>query len=80
VNATRRHFIKLSAGAGIALGLSKIDKYIAEKSVNLCVSSFWRDRIHRPYQVRYALSRDHKVRRSIEERRIPANCQTKSSS
>jgi 2'-hydroxyisoflavone reductase len=63
VNATRRHFIKLSAGAGIALGFGvRSTSIFAEKSVNpLRILILGGAGFTGPYQVRYALSRGHKV-------------------
>jgi 2'-hydroxyisoflavone reductase len=63
VNATRRHFIKLSAGAGIALGFGvRSTSIFAEKSVNpLRILILGGTGFTGPYQVRYALSRGHKV-------------------
>jgi 2'-hydroxyisoflavone reductase len=63
VNATRRHFIQLSAGAGIALGFGvRSTSIFAEKSVNpLRILILGGTGFTGPYQVHYALSRGHKV-------------------
>ena len=63
VNPTRRHFIKLSVGAGSAVGLGiGSTKLIAEKSVKpLRILILGGTGFTGPYQVRYALSRSHKV-------------------
>jgi len=63
VNPTRRHFIKLSVGAGSAVGLGVgSTKLIAEKSVKpLRILILGGTGFTGPYQVRYALSRSHKV-------------------
>src|SRR5438094_10191809 len=63
MNATRRHFIKLSAGAGVALGFGvRSTGLFAEKSVKpLRILILGGTGFIGPYQVRYALSRRHKV-------------------
>jgi 2'-hydroxyisoflavone reductase len=63
MNATRRHFIKLSAGAGVALGFGvRSTSLFAEKSVKpLRILILGGTGFTGPYQVRYALSRGHKV-------------------
>jgi 2'-hydroxyisoflavone reductase len=63
MNATRRHFIKLSAGAGVALGFEvRSTSIFAEKSVKpLRILILGGTGFTGPYQVRYALSRGHKV-------------------
>ncbi|HEY2626162.1 MAG TPA: NAD-dependent epimerase/dehydratase family protein [Candidatus Udaeobacter sp.] len=63
MNATRRHFIKLSAGAGVALGLGvRSTSLFAEKSVkSLRILILGGTGFTGPYQVRYALRRGHKV-------------------
>src|SRR5437588_12695470 len=63
MNATRRHFIKLSAGAGVALGFGvRSTDLFAEKSVKpLRILILGGTGFTGPYQVRYALSRGHKV-------------------
>ena len=62
MNATRRHFIKLSAGAGVALGFGvRSTSLFAEKSVKpLRILILGGTGFTGPYQVRYALSRGHK--------------------
>src|SRR5438876_1114334 len=63
MNATRRHFIKLSAGAGVALGFGvRSTGLFAEKSMKpLRILILGGTGFIGPYQVRYALSRGHKV-------------------
>src|SRR5438874_8981634 len=63
MNPTRRHFIKLSAGAGVALGFGvRSTSLFAEKSVkSLRILILGGTGFTGPYQVRYALSRGHKV-------------------
>src|SRR5437660_12483724 len=63
MNATRRHFIKLSAGAGVMLGFGvRSTGLFAEKSVKpLRILILGGPGFIGPYQVRYALSRGHKV-------------------
>src|SRR5438094_1050887 len=63
MNATRRHFIKLSAGAGVALGFGvRSTGLFAEKAVTaLRILILGGTGFIGPYQVRYALSRGHKV-------------------
>jgi 2'-hydroxyisoflavone reductase len=63
MNATRRHFIKFSAGAGVALGFGvRSTSLFAEKSVKpLRILILGGTGFTGPYQVRYALSRGHKV-------------------
>jgi 2'-hydroxyisoflavone reductase len=63
MRATRREFIKLSAGAGVALGFGvRSTSLFAEKSVNpLRILILGGTGFIGPYQVRYALSRGHKV-------------------
>ncbi len=63
MNVTRRHFIKLSAGAGVALGFGvRSTSLFAEKSVKpLRILILGGTGFTGPYQVRYALSRGHKV-------------------
>ena len=63
MNPTRRHFIKLSAGAGVALGFGvRSTGLFAEKSVKpLRILILGGTGFTGPYQVRYALSRGHKV-------------------
>ncbi len=60
---TRRHFIKLSAGAGAGLGFGlRSTSLFAEKSVKpLRILILGGTGFTGPYQVRYALSRGHKV-------------------
>src|SRR6266700_7021258 len=60
---TRRHFIKLSAGAGAGLGFGlRSTSLFAEKSVKpLRILILDGTGFTGPYQVRYALSRGHKV-------------------
>ena len=60
---TRRHFIKLSAGAGAGLGFGlRSTSVSAEKSVKpLRILILGGTGFTGPYQVRYALSRGHKV-------------------
>src|SRR5438874_404530 len=60
---TRRHFIKLSAGAGAGLGFGlRSTNVSAEKSVKpLRILILGGTGFTGPYQVRYALSRGHKV-------------------
>jgi len=60
---TRRHFIKLSAGAGAGLGFGlRSTSASAEKSVKpLRILILGGTGFTGPYQVRYALSRGHKV-------------------
>jgi 2'-hydroxyisoflavone reductase len=63
MNPTRRHFIKLSAGVGVALGFGvRSTSLWAEKSVKpLRILILGGTGFTGPYQVRYALSRGHKV-------------------
>src|SRR5713101_2155602 len=63
MNSTRRRFIKLSAAAGGAFGLGiRSTKLLAEKSVKpLRILILGGTGFTGPYQVRYALSREHKV-------------------
>src|SRR5713101_3805041 len=63
MNSTRRRFIKLSAAAGGAFGLGiRSTKLLAEKSVKpLRMLILGGTGFTGPYQVRYALSRGHKV-------------------
>lgn len=63
MRATRREFIKLSAGAGVALGFGvRSTSLFAEKSVKpLRILILGGTGFTGPYQVRYALSRGHKV-------------------
>jgi 2'-hydroxyisoflavone reductase len=63
MNATRRNFIKLSVGAGVALGFEvRSTSLLAEKSVKpLRILILGGTGFTGPYQVRYALSRGHKV-------------------
>ncbi len=63
MNPTRRHFIKLSAGAGVALGFGvRSTSLFAEKSVKpLRILILGGTGFTGPYQVRYALNRGHKV-------------------
>src|SRR5690242_9960064 len=63
MNATRRHFIKLSAGAGVALGFGvRSTSVFAEKTVKpMRILILGGTGFTGPYQVRYALSRGHKV-------------------
>src|SRR6266581_9309955 len=63
MNATRRHFIKLSAAAGVALGFGlRSTSLLAEKSVKpLHILILGGTGFIGPYQVHYALSRGHKV-------------------
>src|SRR5260370_19512169 len=63
MNPTRRHFIKLAAGAGVALGFGvRSTSLFAEKSVKpLRILILGGTGFTGPYQVRYALSRGHKV-------------------
>src|SRR5437588_5902223 len=63
MNPTRRHFIKLSAGAGIGFGFGvRSTSLFAEKSVKpLRILILGGTGFTGPYQVRYALSRGHKV-------------------
>src|SRR6266446_4505752 len=63
MNPTRRHFTKLSAGAGVALGFGvKSTSLLTEKSVKpLRILILGGTGFTGPYQVRYALSRGHKV-------------------
>src|SRR5438552_4678635 len=63
MNATRRHFIKLSAGAGVALGFGvRSTGLFAEKSVKpLRILILGGTGFIGPYEVRYAVSRGHKV-------------------
>src|SRR5437588_11852881 len=63
MNPTRRHFIKLSAGAGIGFGFGvRSTSLFAEKSVKpLRILILGGTGFTEPYQVRYALSRSHKV-------------------
>src|SRR6266581_2752825 len=60
---TRRHFIKLSAGAGAGLGFGvRSTSLFAEKSVKpLRILILGGTGFTGPYQVRYALGRGHKV-------------------
>src|SRR6266576_4070274 len=60
---TRRHFIKLSAGAGAGLGFGlRSTSLFAEKSVKpLRILILGGTGFTGPYQVRYALSRGHKI-------------------
>src|SRR5713101_3362642 len=63
MNSTRRRFIKLSAAAGGAFGLGiRSTTLFAEKSVKpLRILILGGTGFTGPYQVRYALSRGHKV-------------------
>src|SRR5438067_451678 len=63
MNATRRHFIKLSAGAGVALGFGvRWTDLFAKKSMKpLRILILGGTGFSGPNQVRYALSRGHKV-------------------
>src|SRR5436190_18778189 len=63
MSATRRHFIKLSAGAGVALGFGvRSTGLFAKKSMRpLRILILVGTGFIGPYQVRYALSRGHKV-------------------
>ncbi len=63
MNPTRRHFIKLSAGVGVALGFGvRSTSLLAEKSVKpLRILILGGTGFTGPYQVRYALGRGHKV-------------------
>src|SRR5256885_4570283 len=63
MNPTRRHFIKLSAGAGIGFGFGvRSTSLFAEKTVKpLRILILGGTGFTGPYQVRYALSRGHKV-------------------
>src|SRR5437016_4094928 len=63
MNPTRRHFIKLSAGMGVVLGFGvRSTSLLAEKSVKpLRILILGGTGFTGPYQVRYALSRGHKV-------------------
>jgi 2'-hydroxyisoflavone reductase len=63
MNPTRRHFIKLSAGVGVVLGFGvRSTSLLAEKSVKpLRILILGGTGFTGPYQVRYALSRGHKV-------------------
>src|SRR5216110_2363876 len=63
MNATRRHFIKLSAGAGVALGFGvRSTGLFAKKSTkSLRILILSGTGFIGPNQVRYALSRGHKV-------------------
>src|SRR5438045_7496289 len=63
MNPTRRHFIKLSAGMGVALGFGvRSTSLFAEKSVKpLRILILGGTGFTGPYQVRYALSRGHKI-------------------
>src|SRR2546423_2479390 len=63
MNPTRRHFIKLSAGMGVALGFGvRSTSLLAEKSVKpLRILILGGTGFTGSYQVRYALSRGHKV-------------------
>src|SRR5437764_8760275 len=63
MNPTRRHFIKLSAGMGVALSFGvRSTSLLAEKSVEpLRILILGGTGFTGPYQVRYALSRGHKV-------------------
>jgi 2'-hydroxyisoflavone reductase len=63
MNPTRRHFIKLSAGVGVALRFGvRSTSLFAEKSVKpLRILILGGTGFTGPYQVRYALSRGHKV-------------------
>ncbi len=63
MNPTRRHFIKLSGGVGVALGFGvRSTSLLAEKSVKpLRILILGGTGFTGPYQVRYALSRGHKL-------------------
>src|SRR5438477_7808676 len=63
MSATRRHFIKLSAGAGVALGFGvRSTDLFAKKSMKpLRILILGGTGFIGPYQVRYALSRGHKI-------------------
>src|SRR3989440_9595351 len=63
MNPTRRHFIKLSAGMGVALGFGvRSTSLFAAQSVKpLRILILGGTGFTGPYQVRYALSRGHKV-------------------
>ena len=63
MNATRRHFIKLSAGTGVALGFGvRSTGLFAKKSTkSLRILILSGTGFIGPNQVRYALSRGHKV-------------------
>src|SRR5260370_1640899 len=63
MNPTRRHFIKLSAGAGVVLGFRvRSTSLFAEKSVKpLRILILGGTGFTGPYQVCYALSRGPKV-------------------
>jgi 2'-hydroxyisoflavone reductase len=75
MNPTRRHFISFS-WQGRAWR-TKIDKFIG-REIGEPVFPFGGTGFTGPYQVRYAPSRGH-ITTFNRERRIPANCQTKSS-
>src|SRR6266566_1492213 len=63
MNPTRRHFIKLSGGMGVALGFGvRSTSLLAENSVKpLRILILGGTGFTGPYQVRYALNRGHKV-------------------
>ena len=63
MDPTRRHFIKLSAGVGVALGFGvRSASLFAEKSVKpLRILILGGTGFTGPYQVRYALNRGYKV-------------------
>src|SRR5438477_9519662 len=63
MNATRRHFIKLSAGAGVALGfgLRSTDLFAKKSMKPLRILILGGTGFIGPYQVRYALSRGHEI-------------------
>jgi len=61
MNTTRRHFIKLSTAGMFSLGVAPTS-LLAEKSVKpLRILILGGTGFTGPYQVRYALSRGHKV-------------------
>src|ERR1700737_1533615 len=63
IRTTRRHFIKISAAVGGALGFGlRSTSLLAEKSMKpLRILILGGTGFTGPYQVRYALSRGHKV-------------------
>ena len=63
MNTSRRRFIKISVGAGATVGLgARSTSLFAEKSVKpLRILILGGTGFTGPYQVRYALSRGHKV-------------------